>query len=220
MTLGRNLESETRHCFSGINVMVFYKEDLKRFCGLKTVQLRVQDKVNDRSFFFITQGMEGSTYNGQAEIVKQRKRWTFLTQHITNPWHLSQYTKEARNKYYFKKRLEKLMGKSPLEVPTWCWGSNLQLRKPLTRRMLEGTTTKLSLCKSSIPLKPSICSWLSLETGSQVRGSFGLAHCGHFRFPWQCQNIATSVSGGQPTWINQDQMYQICQHSLQPHISF
>lgn len=41
--------------------MVFYKEDLKRFCGLKTVQLRVQDKVNDRSFFFITQGMEGST---------------------------------------------------------------------------------------------------------------------------------------------------------------
>lgn len=132
MTLGRNLESETRHCFSGINVMVFYKEDLKRFCDLKTVQLRVQDKVNDRSFFFITQGMEGSTYNGQAEIVKQRKRWTFLTQHITNPWHLSQYTKEARNKYYFKKRLEKLMGKSPSALPTWCWGSNLQLRKPLT----------------------------------------------------------------------------------------
>lgn len=40
MTLGRNLESETWYCFSGINGKVFYKEDLKRFCGLKMVQLR------------------------------------------------------------------------------------------------------------------------------------------------------------------------------------
>ena len=57
--------------------------------------------------------MKDIKYTGQAEILKQRKRCTYFTQHIIILWHSSQDTAEAKNKYWFKKRLEKLMEKSP-----------------------------------------------------------------------------------------------------------
>jgi len=74
---------------------------------------KAQGKVNDYSFFLISQGMEDIKYTGQVEILKQRKRCTYFTQHIIILWHCMQDTAEAKKNTSSKKRLEKLMEKSP-----------------------------------------------------------------------------------------------------------
>lgn len=75
--------------------MVFYKEVLNRLIFLKMEQLgrKAQGKVKDYSFFLLSQTIK---YTDQAEILKQRKRWTYFTQHVIILWHSSQDTAEAK----------------------------------------------------------------------------------------------------------------------------
>lgn len=129
-TLGWNLVSEIYSCFSGVNLTVSYKEDLHRLTLLNTVKLREKVEMNGYSFFLMSRGMEDIKYTGQAEILKQRERWAYFTQHIIILWHLSQDTAGAKNKCWFRKRLEKLMEKKVHRaLLTQSWRSNLQFRK-------------------------------------------------------------------------------------------
>lgn len=87
------------------------KEDLYRLGFLNMVKQGEKVEMNGYSFFLMSQGMEDIKYTGEAEILKQRGKWTYFTQHVIILWHLSQDTAEAKNKCWFRKRLEKLMGK-------------------------------------------------------------------------------------------------------------
>lgn len=133
--------------------------------------------------------MEDIKYTGQAEILKQRKRCTYFTQHIIILWHSSKDAAKAKTKHRFKNRLEKLMEKIPSRAAKHAAGEvTFSSGSPWATGCWESRATKRSLCifqhRPFFP-KPSICYVVvppSLETGSQARWSFGLTHYGHCWF--------------------------------------
>lgn len=89
--------------------MVFYKQDLNRLSFLKMVQLGEKGtRQGEWLFTLISQGVKDIKYTSQAEILKQ-------TQHIIILCHSSEETAKAKNKYQFKKSLEELMRKKPIQ---------------------------------------------------------------------------------------------------------